>query len=208
MTENTRVKVCSESSTADRDSVRVEPYKVLEQNDQLQNELQEQIVKHQKLKKRNAQLHVKLLEEKELLKFLGKNDRMQKKIDKIENHHSQLIAKVMIKRDRLLAEKEQRSEENRKLKQQVGELKRVAQKVRDEKKAALKAKTLEFRRQLDWPLEQEDADRIRLESEKKSLQREVQQCRQENEERKTKESLDATFLLTRSRTRARNRSWT
>ena len=65
MTKNTRVKVCSESSTADEDSVRVEPYKVLEQNDQLQNELQAQIVKHQKLKKRNAQLHVKLLEEKE-----------------------------------------------------------------------------------------------------------------------------------------------
>ena len=61
MTENTRVKVCSESSTADEDSVRVEPHGVLEQNDQLQ----EQIVKHQKLKKRNAQLHVKLLEEKE-----------------------------------------------------------------------------------------------------------------------------------------------
>ena len=65
MTENTRVKVCSESSTADEDSVRVEPHEVLEQNDQLQNELQAQIVKHQKLKKRNAQLHVKLLEEKE-----------------------------------------------------------------------------------------------------------------------------------------------
>ena len=65
MTENTRVKVCSESSTADEDSVRVQPHKVLEQNNQLQNELQEQIVKHQKLKKRNAQLHVKLLEEKE-----------------------------------------------------------------------------------------------------------------------------------------------
>ena len=65
MTENTRVKVCSESSTADEDSVRVEPYKVLAQNYQLQNELQEQIVKHQKLKKRNAQLHVKLLGEKE-----------------------------------------------------------------------------------------------------------------------------------------------
>ena len=112
----------------------------------------------------------------------------------------------MKKRDRLLAEKEQRSEENRKLKQQVGELKRVAQKVRDEKKAALKTKTLEFHREVDWPLEQEDADRIRLESEK-SLQREVQQCKQEIEERKTKESLDAIFLLTRSRTRARNRSW-
>ena len=65
MTENTRVKVCSESSTADQDSVRVEPHKVLEQNDQLQNKLEEQIVKHQKLEKCNAQLHVKLLEEKE-----------------------------------------------------------------------------------------------------------------------------------------------
>ena len=145
----------------------------------------------------------------DLLKFLGKNDRMQKKIDEMtlnENHDAELIAKVMKKRDRLLAEKEQRSGENRKLKQQVGELKRVAQKVRDEKKAALKTKTLEFHRELDWSLEQEDADRIRLESEKKSFQREVQQCKQEIEERKTEESLDATFLLTRSRTRARNRS--
>ena len=61
MTENTSVKVCSESSIASEDSVRVEPHKVLEQNDQLQNELQEQIVEHQKLRKRNAQLHVKLL---------------------------------------------------------------------------------------------------------------------------------------------------
>ena len=43
-------------------------------------------------------------------------------------------------------------------------------------------------------LEQEDADRIRLESEKKSLQREVQQCKQEIEERKTKESLDAALI--------------
>ena len=55
---------------------------------------------------------------------------MQKKIDEMtlnENHDAQLIAKVMKKRDRLSAEKEQRSEENRNLKQQVGELKRVAQ---------------------------------------------------------------------------------
>ena len=105
---------------------------------------------------------------------LGKNDRMQKKIDEMtlnENHDAEFIAKVMNERDRVLAEKEQHSEENRKLKQQVGELKRVAQKVRDEKKAALKAKTLEFHQELDWHLEQNDADRIRLESEKKSLQR-------------------------------------
>ena len=42
----------------------------------------------------------------------------------------------------MLAEKEQHSEENIKLKQRVGELKRFEKKVRDEKKAALKAKTL------------------------------------------------------------------
>ena len=99
----------------------------------------------------------------------------------------------MKERDRVLAEKEQHSEENRKLKQQVGELKRVEQKVRNEKKAALKAKTLEFLQKLDWQLEQNDANRIRLESEKKSLQWEVQQCKQEIEERKTKESLDAAL---------------
>ena len=67
MTENTRVKVCSESSIADEDSVRVEPHEALEQKYQLQNELEKQIVKHQELKKRNGQLHVKLLEEKEKL---------------------------------------------------------------------------------------------------------------------------------------------
>ena len=66
----------------------------------------------------------------DLLKFLGKIERMQKKIDEMtlnENHDAEFIAKVIKERDRLLAEKEQRSEENRKLKQQVDELKRVAQ---------------------------------------------------------------------------------
>ena len=100
-------------------------------------------------------------------------------------------------------------DENRELRQQVGELRRVEQKVRDEKKAVLKAKTLEFHQELDWQLEQNDADRIRLESEKKSLQREVQelcalkekdlrdQCvrlQREIVERKTKESLDAALF--------------
>ena len=65
--ENTRLKVCAESSTADRDSVRVEVYEALEQNYQLQNHLEEQIVKHQEQEKLNAELHVKLLEEKEKL---------------------------------------------------------------------------------------------------------------------------------------------
>ena len=51
MTENTRVKVCAKSSTTDQDSVREEPHEALEQNSQLQNELQEHIVKHQELKK-------------------------------------------------------------------------------------------------------------------------------------------------------------
>ena len=73
-------------------------------------------------------------------------------------------------------------------------MQRVEQKVRDEKKVALKAKTLEFHQELNWQLEQNDAGRIRLESEKKSLQREVQQCKQEIEERKTKESLDAALI--------------
>ena len=47
--------------------MRVEPHEALEQKYQLQNELEKQIVKHQELKKRNGQLHVKLLEEKEKL---------------------------------------------------------------------------------------------------------------------------------------------
>ena len=91
----------------------------------------------------------------DLLTCLGKIDWMQKTIDEVtlnENHDAELIAKVMKERDRVLAEKEQHSEENRKLKQQVGELKRVAQKVRDEKKAALKDKTLEFHQELGWQL--------------------------------------------------------
>ena len=65
--ENTRLKVCAESSTADRDSVRVELHEALEQNYQLQNQLEEQIVKHQEQEKLNAELHFKLLEKKEKL---------------------------------------------------------------------------------------------------------------------------------------------
>ena len=65
-------------------------------------------------------------------------------------------------------------DENRKLKQQVGELKRVNEKVRVE----MKTMTLEFHQELDWQLKQNDADRIRLESESKSLLQEVQQCKQ------------------------------
>ena len=41
--------------------------KALKQNYQLQNPLEEQIVKHQEQEKLNAELHVKLLEEKEKL---------------------------------------------------------------------------------------------------------------------------------------------
>ena len=120
--------------------------------------------------------------EDDLLTFLGKIERMQKQIDEMKlngNPDAELIAKVVKERDQVLAEREQHSEENRKLKQRVGELKRFEQKVRDEKKAALKAKTLDFHQELDWQLEQNDADRIRLE-----------QCKQEIEERKTKVSLD------------------
>ena len=65
--ENTRPKVCAESSNADRDSVRVALHDALEQNYQLQNQLKEKIVEHQEREKLNAELHVKLLEEKEKL---------------------------------------------------------------------------------------------------------------------------------------------
>ena len=65
-------------------------------------------------------------------------------------------------------------DENRRLKQQVGELKRVDEKVR----AEMKVMTLDFHQELDWLLKQNDADRIRLESENKSLLQEVQQCKQ------------------------------
>ena len=55
--------------------------------------------------------------EDDLLTFLGKIDQMQKKIDEMalnENHDAEFIAKVMKERDRVLAEKEQHSEEARK----------------------------------------------------------------------------------------------
>ena len=45
--------------------VRVELHEALEHNYQLQNQLEEQIVKHQEQEKLNAELHFKLLEEKE-----------------------------------------------------------------------------------------------------------------------------------------------
>ena len=47
--------------------MRVALHDALEQNYQLQNELEEQILKHREQEKRNAELHVKLLEEKEKL---------------------------------------------------------------------------------------------------------------------------------------------
>ena len=47
------------------ETVRVEPHEALEQNYQLQNQLEEQIVKHQEQEKLNAELHLGLLEEKE-----------------------------------------------------------------------------------------------------------------------------------------------
>ena len=65
--ENTRLKVCAESSTADRKCVRVELRDALEQNYQLRVQLEEQIVKHQEQEKLNAELHFELLEEKEKL---------------------------------------------------------------------------------------------------------------------------------------------
>ena len=49
--ENTRLKVCAESSTADRDSVRVELREALERNYQLRDQLEEQIVEHQEQEK-------------------------------------------------------------------------------------------------------------------------------------------------------------
>ena len=55
--------------------------------------------------------------EDDLLACLGKIDQMQKKIDEMtfnENHDAEFIAKVMKERDRVLAEKEQHSEEARK----------------------------------------------------------------------------------------------
>ena len=74
--ENTRLKVCAESSTADRDSVREELHEALEQNYQLRDQLEEQIVKHQKQEKLNAELHFKLLDEKEKLTLREQENSM------------------------------------------------------------------------------------------------------------------------------------
>ena len=55
--------------------------------------------------------------EDDLLACLGKIDQMRKKTDEMtlnENHDAEFIAKVMKERDRVLAEKEQYSEEARK----------------------------------------------------------------------------------------------
>ena len=103
-----------------------------------------------------------------------------------ENHDAELIAGVG--RERATLGRERKAEPT------IGELKSVAPKVKDETKAALKAKTLYFHQELDWQLEQKDADRIQLGSEKKSLERVVQQCKEEIEERRTKESLDAALF--------------
>ena len=65
--ENTRLKFCTESSTADRDSVRVELHEAFEQNYQLRDQLEEQTVKHQEQGQLDAELYFKLLEEKEKL---------------------------------------------------------------------------------------------------------------------------------------------
>ena len=53
--------------------VRVELHEALEQNYQLQNQLEEQIVKHQE---QDAELHVKLLEEKEKLTVTEQENSM------------------------------------------------------------------------------------------------------------------------------------
>ena len=49
------------------ETVRAELHDALEQNCQLQNQLEEQVVKHQEQEKLNAELHFQLLEEKEKL---------------------------------------------------------------------------------------------------------------------------------------------
>ena len=80
--ENTRPKVCAESSTADRNSVRVALHDALEQNYKLQNQLKEKIVEHQKQEKLNAELHVKLLEEKLTVRE-QENSMLEHRVEKL-----------------------------------------------------------------------------------------------------------------------------
>ena len=65
--ENTRLKVCAETSAADQDCVHVEVHEALEKNYQLQNQLKEQMLEYQEQEKRNTELHFKLLEVQETL---------------------------------------------------------------------------------------------------------------------------------------------
>ena len=80
--ENTRPKLCAESSNADRDSVRVALHDALEQNYQLQNQLKEKIVEHQEQEKLNAELHVKLLEEKLTVRE-QENSMLEHRVEKL-----------------------------------------------------------------------------------------------------------------------------
>ena len=82
--ENTRLKVYAESSTADRDSVRVELHEAPEQNYQLRDQLKEHIVKHQEQEKLNAELHFKLLEEKEKLTLKEQeNSMLERRVEEL-----------------------------------------------------------------------------------------------------------------------------
>ena len=74
--------------------VRVELHEALEQNYQLQNPLEEQIVKHQEQEKLNAELHVKLLEEKDKLTVREQENSM------LEHRVEELSGEV--KRTRML----------------------------------------------------------------------------------------------------------
>ena len=56
--------------------MRVELHEALEQNYQLRDQLKEHIVKHQEQEKLNAELHFKLLEEKEKLTLKEQEDSM------------------------------------------------------------------------------------------------------------------------------------
>ena len=99
--ENTRLKVCAEGSTADRDSVRVELHEALEQNYQLRDQLGEQIVKHQKQEKLNAELHFKLLDEKEKLTLREQENsmlehRVEELSDEVERTRMLHLERVVI----------------------------------------------------------------------------------------------------------------
>ena len=81
--ENTHLKVCAETSGADRDCVRVELHDTIEKNYQLQNQLQERMLEYQEQEKRNTELRFKLLEVQEITVREQENSELEHRVKEL-----------------------------------------------------------------------------------------------------------------------------